>query len=52
VAREGETMYQISQLYGVKLRKLYEYNIMEEGSQPSPGQKIWLRGMKPVTRQQ
>ncbi|MCU0455344.1 MAG: glucosaminidase domain-containing protein [Bacteroidales bacterium] len=51
-AREGETMYQISQLYGVKLKKLYEYNVMDEGSQPSPGQKIWLRGMKPVTRQQ
>ena len=52
LVREGETMYQISQLYGVKLKKLYEYNIMEEGSQPSPGQKVWLRGMKPVTRQQ
>jgi len=45
---EGETMYQISQKYGVKLKKLYEYNLMPEGEEPVPGQKIWLRAVKPV----
>lgn len=47
-AREGETMYMISQIYGVKLKKLYEYNMMAEGEEPVAGQKIWLRTIKPV----
>jgi hypothetical protein len=41
-------MYLISQIYGVKVKKLYEYNWMNEGAEPAPGDKIWLRGMKPV----
>jgi LysM repeat protein len=45
---EGETLYLISQKYGVKLSKLYEYNRMEEGEEPVIGQKIWLRTIKPV----
>jgi LysM repeat protein len=48
IAINGDTMYHISQVYGVKLKKLYEYNRMSEGSEPVPGDKIWLRGMKPV----
>lgn len=44
---EGETMYLISQLYGVRVSKLYEYNRMEEGGEPQPGTKVWLRNMKP-----
>ena len=45
---EGETMYLISQQYGVKLKKLYEMNRMSEGDEPEPGTKVWLRSMKPV----
>jgi len=45
---EGETLYNISQKYGVKLKKLYEYNMMPEGEEPVAGQKIWLRAMKPA----
>ena len=45
---KGETMYSLSQKYGVKVKKLYEYNRMQEGEEPSEGEKIWLRGMKPV----
>jgi LysM repeat protein len=48
IAKQGETMYQISQKYGVKLRKLYEYNLMNEGENPVTGQKVWLRTVKPV----
>ncbi|MCE5348047.1 MAG: glucosaminidase domain-containing protein [Bacteroidales bacterium] len=48
---EGETMYLISQLYGVKLKKLYEFNRMENGTEPEAGKKIWLRNMKPVNGQ-
>ena len=45
---EGDTMYLISQRYGIKLKKLYEMNRMEEGTEPEPGKKIWLRSIKPV----
>ncbi|HEX2922106.1 MAG TPA: glucosaminidase domain-containing protein [Bacteroidales bacterium] len=44
----GDTMYSISQKYGIKLRSLYELNRMEPGTQPVPGAKIWLRTTKPV----
>ena len=38
-----ETMYDISQKYGVKLSKLYRKNEMREGDQPQAGEKIILR---------
>jgi len=45
---EGDTMYSISQKYGVKVRKLYEYNRMSSGDEPIAGTKVWLRVVKPV----
>jgi len=45
---EGETMFLISQRYGIKLKSLYEMNRMEEGTEPAAGIKIWLRSIKPV----
>lgn len=48
VAREGETMYAISQIYGIKLNKLYLMNRMTSGEEPATGQKLWLRSIKPV----
>jgi LysM repeat protein len=47
-AVEGDTMYLISQKYGIKLKRLYEMNRMEEGTEPEPGRRIWLRSVKPV----
>jgi LysM repeat protein len=47
IVTEGETMYSISQLYGVKLAKLLRKNRMEQGQEPQVGQKIWLRKRKP-----
>jgi len=44
---EGETMYKISQMYGIKLKKLYEKNHMKIGDEPEQGQKLWLRKRKP-----
>lgn len=44
--RSGETMRDISQLYGVKLKKLYKRNNLDEGAVPKPGQKIHLRKRK------
>lgn len=45
---EGENMRQVSQRYGIRLKKLYRMNRMEYGSRPAAGQKIWLRKTKPA----
>lgn len=42
-ARDGETMYQIAQLYGIKTDKLYKLNQLSEGQQPAPNEIIHLR---------
>ena len=46
VVKVGETMYKISQIYGVKLKHLYRLNLMREGSQPLEGTEIYLRRKK------
>ena len=38
-----ETMFDISQKFGIKLSKLYSKNSMREGDQPAIGEKISLR---------
>ncbi len=43
MVQEGETMYTISQLYGLKLVNLYARNKMPRGSEPVPGSKIFLK---------
>ncbi len=43
---EGQTMYDISQIYGVKLKHLYRKNHMLEGEQPLEGTEIYLRRTK------
>ena len=45
---EGDTMYLVSQKFGIKLKSLYELNRMEDGSEPETGKKLWLRNIKPV----
>ena len=42
--KEGESMFMISQLYGVQLDKLYEKNLLAEGEEPMEGEKVKLRG--------
>jgi LysM repeat protein len=44
--KEGETMRDISQKYGVKLKKLYKKNNIERGTQPAAGTMINLRDAK------
>ncbi len=44
----GDTMYLISQKYGIKIKKLYEMNRMTPGTEPETGRKIWLRKIKPL----
>lgn len=43
LVREGDTMYMISQKYGIKLESLYKLNLMEAGTEPVAGKKIKLR---------
>ena len=43
VVKKGETMRGISQLYGVKLKKLYKKNKMFVGTQPNVGDEIILK---------
>lgn len=44
--KAGETMFSISQEYGIKLSKLYRRNRMEEGKEPAVGEDIKIRGWK------
>ena len=43
---DGETMYEISQMYGIKLNKLYKMNLMNPGEEPRPGDELNLRNKK------
>ena len=43
VVKTGETMYILSQKYAVKLSSLYKMNVMEEGTECVPGQKVRIR---------
>ena len=45
---EGDTMYLVSQKFGIKLTNLYEMNRMGNGTEPLPGTRLWLRSLKPV----
>ena len=38
----GETMYEISQMYGIKLKKLYQMNLMNPGEEPEVNDEIHL----------
>ena len=43
VVLEGQTMWEIAQLYGIKLSKLYKKNLMVFDRQAKPGETIYLR---------
>lgn len=46
VVAKNETMYSISQKYGIKLKSLYKKNLMKPGEEPKVGDKVWLRKTK------
>jgi LysM repeat protein len=53
--KEGETMYDLSQKYGVRLERLLKKNKLDEGQEPAIGERIRLRGLSwfdsaPTTR--
>ena len=43
IVREGDSMYGISQRYGIKLKKLYKLNAKEYDYIPEVGDRIWLK---------
>ena len=45
-AKAGESMHDISQKFGIKLKKLYAKNRMDFGQQPKAGQLIYLQSKK------
>ena len=46
VIKKGETMHEISQLYGIKLEALYNKNNMKTGEEPKVGESLNLRKRK------
>lgn len=43
VLKKDETMYMVSQLYAIKLIKLYSMNLLNPGTQPGVGTTLYLR---------
>ncbi|MBP6826994.1 MAG: LysM peptidoglycan-binding domain-containing protein [Saprospiraceae bacterium] len=46
--KDNETMFDISQLYGVKLEKLLQRNRLSQGQEPAIGERIRLKGKRPA----
>lgn len=46
----GESMHDIAQKFGIKLKKLYAKNRMDFGQQPKAGQIIYLQNKKPRSK--
>ncbi len=44
--KEGESMFEISQVYGLRLDKLYKKNRLKEGTQAAIGERLKIRGCK------
>lgn len=42
--KEGDNMYKISQMYGIRLKRLYKRNRLRMGTQPAIDEKIKIRG--------
>lgn len=46
IVQQGETMRDISQQHGIRLKTLYKKNSMVPGTQPETGQKLYLKKKK------
>jgi membrane-bound lytic murein transglycosylase D len=45
--KTGETLWSVSQLYGVQMKKLRKYNRMGSDETLTPGTTLWLSSMRP-----
>jgi LysM repeat protein len=43
VVQEGESMHDISQIYGIKLKHLYKKNLMEKGTEAAAGETLYMQ---------
>ncbi|NUM30876.1 MAG: LysM peptidoglycan-binding domain-containing protein [Bacteroidetes bacterium] len=43
IVKEGENMYELSQIYGIKLKYIYKKNKLSYGEEVVPGTKIYLQ---------
>jgi LysM repeat protein len=50
VVEDHETMYQIAQLYGIRLAKLMKRNHLKKGEEPRPGSRINIRRSIPISQ--
>jgi LysM repeat protein len=48
IVAASETIEDIAQKEGVQLQSLYEYNKMQKGLEPAPGEKVYLHPGKPT----
>ena len=48
VVAEGETLWDVSQKYGIRMDKLLQKNRMNERDGVKPGQVLWLRYIRPA----
>lgn len=46
IVKEGETFYSISQLYGIKVSKLYSRNHANPPDEPAVGQRVYMRSTR------
>lgn len=47
IAKEGETLWEIAQRYGVRQKSIMRKNRMGLGEEPKPGRVLWLRKKRP-----
>ena len=47
VARQGETLREVSQLYGITIQAIIRKNRMKKGEPLQPGRELWLRNRRP-----
>jgi LysM repeat protein len=45
--QDGETLHDISQSEAIRIESLLAYNHLNEGMQPAPGEKLYLRSSAP-----
>lgn len=50
VVREGETLWDISQMYGVRLENLLDYNRLESVQRLQRGRIVWLQTTRPKNK--
>lgn len=50
IVRKGETVYSISQHFGVKTNWILKRNGLEDGAELREGDRIWLRGKNPAIK--